>query len=199
MRLVFIGPPGSGKGTQCKRLLAYLGIPHLSTGEMLRAAIANREPEGVVAEHYMSQGQLVPDEIVMRIVALRLQQDDCERGCLFDGFPRTLNQAAALDRLLEECAKPLELVVELKANESELMRRMLYRASVERRADDTPETIGRRLEVYNRQTSPLVAYYRDQGKLISIDAMRSQDEVFADLKAAVDRCCTNHLSAKEPV
>lgn len=193
MRLVFIGPPGAGKGTQSKRLLEYLGIPHLSTGEMLRQAISSGHSEGVVAEHYMSQGQLVPDEIVMRIVEHRLKQDDCARGCLFDGFPRTLHQAAALDRLLAKTGTPLDVVVELKVNESELMRRMLYRASVERRADDTPETIARRLEVYNRQTSPLIAYYRDQGKLVSIDSMRSADEVFADLKRAVDERCKGHV------
>jgi adenylate kinase len=190
MRLVFIGPPGSGKGTQSKRLLAYLGVPHLSTGEMLRRAIANRESEGVVAEHYMSQGKLVPDEIVMRIVEKRLQQQDCcSQGCLFDGFPRTLPQAAALDELLCAASTPLDSAIELQANEDELMRRMLYRASVERRPDDTPQTVARRLDVYRQQTAPLIDYYRRQGKLISIDAMRSPDEVFADIQRAVDRGC----------
>jgi len=188
MRLVFIGPPGSGKGTQSKRLLEYLGVPHLSTGEMLRRAIAHRESEGVVAEHYMTQGKLVPDEIVMRIVEKRLQQEDCcRRGCLFDGFPRTLPQAAALDQLLCAGGTPLDFAIELEANEEELMRRMLYRASVERRPDDTPQTITRRLEVYHQQTAPLTDYYRKQGKLRSIDAMRSPDEVFADIQRAVDR------------
>lgn len=187
MRLVFIGPPGSGKGTQSKRLLQYLDLPHLSTGEMLRRAIANRESEGVVAEHYMSQGKLVPDEIVMRIVEKRLQQQDCcSRGCLFDGFPRTLPQAAALDRLLDDCGAPLDFAIELQVDEDELMRRMLYRASVERRADDTPQTIAHRLEVYRQQTAPLIDYYQSQGKLTSIDAMRSPDEVFAEIQQAVD-------------
>jgi adenylate kinase len=189
MRLVFIGPPGSGKGTQSKRLLEHLRIPHLSTGEMLRKAIANRESEGVVAEHYMSQGKLVPDEIVLRIVEKRLQQEDCcEHGCLFDGFPRTLAQAAALDILLGDAGTPLDVAMELRANEDELMRRMLYRASVDRRSDDTPETIGRRLEVYRQQTAPLIDYYRKQGKLVSIDAMRSPDEAFAQIRRAVDNC-----------
>jgi adenylate kinase len=187
MRLVFIGPPGAGKGTQSKRLLEYLGIPHLSTGEMLRQSIARGESEGLVAEHYMSQGKLVPDEIVMRIVEKRLEPD-CRGGCLFDGFPRTLHQAAALDKLLSDKGAPLDVAIELKVDEEELMRRMLYRASVERRPDDTPETIARRLEVYRRQTLPLINYYRDRGKLFSIDAMRSPDEVFADLKRAVDNC-----------
>lgn len=189
MRLVFIGPPGSGKGTQSKRLLQYLGVPHLSTGEMLRQAIANRESEGAVAERYMSQGKLVPDEIVLRIVERRLQQEDgCKHGCLFDGFPRTLPQAAALDALLGQADTPLDLALELQCNQEELTRRMLYRASVERRSDDTPETIGRRLEVYRQQTAPLIEYYRQQGKLVSIDSMRSPDEVFADIQRAVDSC-----------
>lgn len=195
MRLVFIGPPGAGKGTQSKRLLEYLGVPHLSTGDMLRQALANRESAGVVAEHYMSQGKLVPDEIVMRIVEKRLQQPDCAKGCLFDGFPRTLHQAAALDKLLLAAGTPLECAIELRVDEDELMRRMLYRASVERRPDDTPDTIARRLEVYRRQTSPLIKYYNDRGKLVSVDAMRSPDEVFADIKRAVDSHCGSACQA----
>jgi adenylate kinase len=190
MRLVFIGPPGAGKGTQSKRLLEYLGIPHLSTGEMLRQSIACGESEGLVAEHYMSQGKLVPDEIVMRIVEKRLEQPDCRGGCLFDGFPRTLHQAAALDKLLTEKGAPLDVAIELKVDEEELMRRMLYRASVERRPDDTPDTIAKRLEVYRRQTSPLINYYRGCDKLVSIDAMRAPDEVFVDIKRSVDNCCS---------
>lgn len=192
MRLVFIGPPGAGKGTQSKRLLEYLGIPHLSTGDMLRKAIARGEGEGMVAEQYMAQGKLVPDEIVMRIVERRLNDADCACGSLFDGFPRTIIQAAALDKLLTEAGTPLEVAVELKVDEEELMRRMLYRASVERRPDDTPETIAQRLEVYHRQTWPLIEYYRDRGKLVSVDAMRSPDEVFADIKQAIDDRCTAH-------
>src|SRR5215211_1709514 len=117
MRIIFLGPPGAGKGTQSKRLLEYLGIPHLSTGDMLRQAIANRESEGMVAEHFMIQGKLVPDEIVMRIVEKRLQQSDCSRGCLFDGFPRTLNQAASLDKLLTEKGSPLDVAIERKVDE----------------------------------------------------------------------------------
>jgi len=189
MRVVFIGPPGSGKGTQSKRLLEHLKVPHLSTGEMLRQAIAHREGEGIVAEHYMAQGKLVPDEIVLRIVEKRLQQEDCcSRGCLFDGFPRTIPQATALDQLLDQGGTPLDLAIELQANEDELMRRMLYRASVERRSDDTPQTIARRLEVYRLQTAPLIEYYRTQKKTVSVDAMRSQDDVFAEIRAAVDNC-----------
>jgi adenylate kinase len=189
MRLVFIGPPGAGKGTQSRRLLDYLGIPHLSTGEMLRQAIAHGKSEGLVAEHYMTKGQLVPDEIVMRIVEHRLYQPDCAKGCLFDGFPRTIKQAEQLDELLARAGTPLDLVIELKADDEELMRRMLYRSKVERRTDDTPETIAKRSDVYTRQTAPLLDYYRKNGLLVTVNAMRSPDEVFAEIKAAVDRCC----------
>jgi adenylate kinase len=192
MRLVFLGPPGSGKGTQSKRLLAYLGIPHVSTGEMLRESKLRGESEGHLAEQYMREGRLVPDPIVMKIVGHQLEQPECAKGCLFDGFPRTLNQASALDQCLEEAKTPLDLVIELQADEGELMRRMLYRATQEKRSDDTPETINARLDVYKRQTAPLIQYYRNKGLLVSIDSMRAPDDVFADIKNAVDRCCTNH-------
>lgn len=192
MRLVFIGPPGAGKGTQSKRLLAYLGVPHLSTGEMLRESIAQGDGVGQVAEHYMSQGRLVPDEIVMRIVEHRLEQADCSQGCLFDGFPRTIKQAEALDELLTHMGSPLDIVVELKADRAELERRMLYRASVERRTDDTPETIAKRIDVYCRQTAPLLDYYQERGILVTIDAMRSPDEVFAGIKSALDGVQARH-------
>lgn len=194
MRLVFIGPPGSGKGTQSKRLIDYLQIPHLSTGEMLRAARLAGDRDAILAETYMSQGNLVPDPIVMKIVKFRLDSPDCQCGCMFDGFPRTIIQAQELDKILEEAGCPLELVIELRADQAELERRMLYRAAIERRTDDTPETIANRIEVYHRQTSPLIEYYHSQGKLVSVDAMRSADEVFAEIKAAVDAKCQAHKS-----
>jgi adenylate kinase len=188
MRLVFLGPPGSGKGTQSKRLLAYLGVPHISTGEMLRDAKSRGESEGILAEQYMREGRLVPDPIVMKIVGLYLERPECARGCLFDGFPRTLNQARALDQCLEDAKTPLDLVIELRADEGELMRRMLYRATQEKRSDDTPETINSRIEVYKRQTLPLIEYYREKGLLVSIDSMRGPDDVFADIVHAVEHC-----------
>jgi adenylate kinase len=186
MRLVFIGPPGSGKGTQCKRLLAYLGVPHLSTGEMLRDAKSRGESVGTLAEQYMTRGQLVPDPIVMKLVGMRLLQPDCAQGYLFDGFPRTLNQARSLDQFLAELQAPLNLVLELQADDSELMRRMLYRATFEKRADDTPETIARRIEVYKQQTAPLIDYYRDRNLLISVNSMQETDVVATEIKRAVD-------------
>lgn len=187
MLIVFLGPPGSGKGTQSKRLANYLNIPQLSTGEMLRAAKAEDSSLGRLAAHYMDAGRLVPDPIVMNIVGHRLERCDCANGCLFDGFPRTVGQATSLDLSLQQRGTPLNAVLELQADEAELVRRMLKRAAEERRADDNPKTIEQRMEVYRRQTSPLSEYYRDTGRLHLINAMQPPDAVFADIKACIDR------------
>lgn len=186
MLIVFIGPPGAGKGTQSKKLLDYLQIPHLSTGELLRAAKQN-SPLGRLAAQYMDRGQLVPDPIVLSMVGEELDKPAFSRGCMFDGFPRTIQQAKSLDDSLRQRGTPLSIVIELKADEAELVSRMLRRAAAEKRVDDTPETIGRRMEVYHRQTEPLLDYYRKQGLLVSIDAMRSADEVFESIRESVDK------------
>lgn len=186
MLIVFIGPPGAGKGTQSKRLLEYLQIPHLSTGELLRQA-KQTSPLGRLAAQYMDRGQLVPDPIVLSLVGEELDKPAFSRGCLFDGFPRTIQQAKSLDDSLCQRGTPLSIVIELQADETELVSRMLRRAAMERRPDDTPETIGRRMEVYHRQTSPLLDYYRKQGLLVSIDAMGSPDAVFEMIREAVDK------------
>ncbi len=178
MRIVFIGPPGSGKGTQAKCLVERLSIVHLSTGDMLRRARADGTDLGNKAAEYMDRGQLVPDELVVEIVAERIAQPDCQAGCLFDGFPRTIAQAETLDAKLAEAGTPLDMVLELQADADELARRMLERAKIEGRADDTPETIAQRMEVYREQTSPLLDYYRQRGKLVTIDGMGTPDEVF---------------------
>jgi adenylate kinase len=185
MRIVFVGPPGSGKGTQAKRLIERLSIVHLSTGDMLRQARADGTELGNQAAECMDGGGLVPDELVVGIVAERIAQPDCQAGCLFDGFPRTIAQAEALDAELARAGTPLDMVLELKADAEELARRMLQRAEIEGRADDTPETIANRMEVYREQTSPLLDYYRQQGKLVSVDGMGTPDEVFDRICAAV--------------
>lgn len=186
MLIVFIGPPGAGKGTQAKRLLEYLGIPHLSTGELLREAKHADSAVGRLAAQYMDGGRLVPDPLVLTMVGEKLREAKFANGCLFDGFPRTLQQARSLDESLAQRGTPLDLVLELKADENELIARMLKRAAAERRADDNPETIAQRMEVYRKQTAPLLEYYRQQGKLATIDALGTPDEVFERIRKIVD-------------
>ena len=186
MLIVFIGPPGAGKGTQSKRLLDYLKIPHLSTGEMLRAAKNANTPLGRMAAQYMDQGKLAPDNLVLSIVEERLTQPEYSRGCMFDGFPRTLQQARSLDETLNQLGTPLDLVLELKGDENALVNRMLRRAAAEKRVDDNLQTITQRMDVYKQQTAPLLDYYAQRGLLVTIDAMGSPDEVFDRIRAQVD-------------
>lgn len=187
MLIVFIGPPGAGKGTQSKRLIDYLEIPHLSTGELLREAKAKGNSLGVLAAQYMDQGRLVPDPLVLAMVGEKLQEPQFNQGCLFDGFPRTLQQARSLDESLAQRGTPLSIALELRADENELITRMLRRASAEKRLDDNPQTIAHRMEVYRQQTAPLLDYYRFQGLLSVVDAMGSPDEVFERIKVAVEK------------
>lgn len=185
MRVIFIGPPGVGKGTQSKRLLEYLDVPHLSTGDMLRQAVADESEIGRLSQEYMSSGKLVPDPIILEIVGQRLSQDDCQRGCLLDGFPRTLAQAKALDEYLDERGMPLSGVLELKVDQDEIVRRLAGRG----RADDAPEIIRARLENYARQTQPLLDYYRKRGLLHEVDGIGTPDQVFERIKTVLERVC----------
>lgn len=182
MRVVFIGPPGVGKGTQSTRLIEYLGTPHLSSGEMLRQARSERTDLGLLAEEFMSQGKLVPDELVLQLIAQRLDNGDCQHGYLLDGFPRTFVQAATLDELLRRRGTPLTAVIELTASTEELVRRLAGRG----RDDDSPEVVRHRLNEYNRLTAPLSDYYRRQGLLYTIDGVGSQDEVFGRIRQALE-------------
>jgi adenylate kinase len=182
MRIVLIGPPGAGKGTQCQRLVEYLDVPHLSTGEMLRQAVREGSREGQEAASYMESGQLVPDELIVGMISRRLTRRDCRNGCLLDGFPRTLRQAATLDEFLERQAMSLDGVIELAVPREELVRRMLSR----QREDDDPEIFARRIESFERQTAPLLDYYARQGKLVSIDGLGTADEIFQRVRDAVD-------------
>ena len=171
MRIVFIGPPGVGKGTQSERLSEYLRILHLSTGEMLRQAYHEQSDLGLLAQEHIAQGRLVPDAVMTDLVAQRLELGDCRRGYILDGFPRTLGQAETLDNLLRLRGTPLTAVLALDANTDELVRRL----------------VRNRLEEYSRQTAPLVDYYRGQGLLQMIVGMGTPEEVFARIKDIVDQ------------
>jgi adenylate kinase len=182
MRIVFIGAPGAGKGTQASRLATSLGIPHLSTGEILRSAVDRRTSIGRLAAEYLKRGELVPDLVVVQIVGERLAEPDCAAGCLFDGFPRTLAQAEALDHLLAASDAPLDLVLELRGGEDLLIARLLARG----RADDAEEIIRQRLVTYELQTLPLLEYYKSRGLLRSVDGEGTVEEVFERVRGAVD-------------
>ena len=187
MYLVIFGPPGSGKGTQAKILQQERGLAQLSTGDMLRAAIAAGTELGKRCKAIMDKGDLVPDELVIGIIAERLGASDASKGAVFDGFPRTVAQAEALDRMLAE-RKKIDAVIELKVDDDAMVGRMEQRVRENpgaARADDTPETLRNRLHVYHRQTAPLLDYYRKQGKLKTVDGMAPIPQVSAAIKSIV--------------
>jgi adenylate kinase len=185
-RLLLLGPPGVGKGTQAQRLIDDLGIPQISTGEMLRAAVAAGTAIGREAKGYMDRGELVPDEVVIGVARERLAQDDAAKGFILDGFPRTVAQARALDGILADLGAKLERCVALTADEDELVQRLLKRAELEGRADDNEETIRTRMRVYQEQTAPLVAYYRDQGILAEVDGVGEIEAIAARIREAIE-------------
>jgi adenylate kinase len=183
MRLILLGPPGAGKGTQAQRLVDKHKIVQLSTGDMLRAAAKAGTPTGLQAKDIMDRGELVPDEVVVGIVADRIEEPDAKKGFILDGFPRTVPQAEALDRMLEEKGLALDGVIELKVDDAMLLDRIEKRVheTIARgepvRADDNPETLKRRLNAYYAQTAPLTAYYAQKGRLSSLDGMASIERV----------------------
>lgn len=183
MFVVIMGPPGVGKGTQCKRLVQWLNIPHVSTGDMLREARKALPPSDVLAR--MDGGNLVADEVAIDLVRRRLELPDCHRGCLLDGFPRTTAQAEALDEMLAERGRQVAVAVKLDGDDDQLIQRMLSRATKENRPDDTVETLARRMEVYRQQTLPVAQYYQRQGVLRSVNAGGTPDEVFVAIQAAI--------------
>lgn len=187
MRLILLGPPGSGKGTQAQRLVQRHGIVQLSTGDMLRAAVAAQTPVGLKAKDIMASGGLVPDEIVIGIISDRLDQPDARKGFILDGFPRTVPQAEALDELLKKKSMRLDAVVELRVTESALLQRVETRAAETRargeevRADDTAEVLANRLATYRAMTEPLIQYYSDRRKLATVDGMMAIELVTQEI------------------
>ena len=191
MRLILLGPPGAGKGTQAKNLIEAYGIPQLSTGDILRSAIKAKTPMGLAAKEVMDRGDLVSDQIVNGIVSERLDSEDAKKGFVLDGFPRTIAQAEALDQMLNDKGMKLDAVVEITADAETLTQRIINRAresaaTTGARADDNAEVVRNRLTVYREQTAPLVAYYRGRGLLKSVDGMAPVDDVTAEIRRVVE-------------
>ena len=185
-RIVLLGAPGAGKGTQAARIIEALGIPHISTGDMLRAAVAAGTEVGLQAKAVMDAGQLVSDETVIGIARERLSEPDAAKGFVLDGFPRTLDQAVALDGILDEIGSPVECCLAITVETEEVVQRLLKRAELEGRADDNEETIRERMRVYDAQTAPLLEYYGKKGLVKEVLGMGSIDSVSASLMAALE-------------
>jgi len=192
MRLILLGPPGAGKGTQAQHLVAKYGLVQLSTGDMLRVAVKAGTPLGREVEHIMASGALCPDDVVVAIVENRIEQPDARKGFILDGFPRTVAQAQALDRMLSKHGLALDAVIELKVDEAALIRRIESRIAEmtaqgrQIRSDDNPEVLHRRLAAYREQTAPLIAYYRRHGLLRSVDGMQTVENVAVEIDRALD-------------
>ena len=186
MRLVLLGPPGAGKGTQAKILSFRLNVPHISTGEILRAAVESGSELGSRVSEYLSDGKLVPDDLIVSIIKERISEPDCESGFLLDGFPRTLPQAQRLDEMLSDSAQALDSVVELEVADEILLERLQNRANEEGRSDDNREVIATRLKVFHEQTSPLSEYYKNLEILKEIDGVGEVDDITTRILKELD-------------
>jgi len=182
LKIVLLGAPGSGKGTQSQKLVAEYGVPQIATGDLLRSAVADKTELGLKAKQAMDAGELVSDELVVGMIRERLNQPDAENGFILDGFPRSKSQAAELDKLLTELDRPLQRVVHLQVDKEEIVQRLMSRG----RADDNEDTIRNRMDVFQEQTQPLVNYYEDRGLLVAVKGVGEVDDIFARIKAALD-------------
>jgi adenylate kinase len=186
VNVLLLGPQGSGKGTQGKLISEDYAIPHISTGEMLRGAIAEQTGLGRRVQPIVESGRLVPDELMIGLIRERLSAADAEEGFVLDGFPRTLEQAEALDEMLDEIDRPLDAILEFQLDDATTIDRMLRRAAEENRTDDTADAIRTRLELFREKTLPVIEHYRATGKLVGIHAWASIDDVFAEVQQALD-------------
>jgi adenylate kinase len=187
LNVLLLGPQGAGKGTQANRISAEYGIPHIATGDMLRAAIAEQTELGRQVEPIVNAGELVSDELMIELIRERLARDDTEQGFILDGFPRTIPQAEALDTMFAEIGRSFSIVFALQIPDEVAFERLRRRAELEGRADDTDEGIRRRLDSYHRETEPLIEYYRARNKLVPIHGDRSENEVFAEIQQALEQ------------
>ncbi len=184
-RLIFLGPPGAGKGTQAKKLSDLCGVPHIATGDILRAAVAHQTELGKKAQFYMDAGELVPDDLILGLIRERLTAEDTANGWILDGFPRNVDQAAFLDELLLAINQPFECVVNLDVPDEVIISRLIQRGQQEGRSDDTEATIRHRLEVYRQLTEPLIDFYRKRQKLVSVDGNQPVEVVTEQLLKVV--------------
>lgn len=187
MRLILFGPPGAGKGTQANNIANSYVAAHISTGDMLRAAVKNGADLGTLAKSYMDKGELVPDNVIIGIIKDRINEGDTKKGFMLDGFPRTIAQAEALSEMLEAESESIDTVVSIEVNDEEIIERILQRAKIEGREDDTEDIVRNRLNVYHNQTEPLKAYYESAGVLAEVDGMGTIDEVFERIQAVLEK------------
>jgi adenylate kinase len=190
VNILLLGPQGSGKGTQAKRIAAEFDLAHIATGEILRSAIGAETPLGLEVKPIVESGSLVPDELMIKLIRERLEEEDTREGFILDGFPRTMAQAQALDAMLAEIGRQLDVVFELQVDDDVAVERLGKRAIEEGRTDDTPEAIARRLAEYHDKTKPLVAYYRLRGNLVGVHGDRPIDQVFAEIQEALQAVAT---------
>jgi adenylate kinase len=185
MRIVLLGAPGSGKGTQAAKMVEALGLPHISTGVLLRAAVAANSPLGQAAKAVMERGELVSDDIMLGLIEERLSQSDVKAGFILDGYPRNLSQAGALDAVLNRLQQPVEIALQIDVDEEEVIQRIAGRAAAEGRSDDTEEVVRNRMRVYAEQTAPVAGYYAEKGKLTRILGAGTVDDVFQRILAVL--------------
>ena len=187
MRIILMGPPGAGKDTQAKVIADRLSVPAISTGYIFRANVSEETPLGLEAKRYMDAGDYVPDEVTNAMVRDRIAEDDATDGFLLDGYPRTVAQVEELDQMLKESAHAIDAVVVLTVDNDELVQRLMHRAEVEGRSDDSEKVIRKRQDVYNEQTAPLLAVYASRGRLVEVDGMGAVDEVTSRVMAGLDK------------